>query len=92
MSPILETAAIGEIIKLALSITDKVLARMPNYTQSKKEKFYKLKKAYESEMSRAYPLKDDNLCGIYLAELKLFLATFNVELDGVDKINEKSNS
>lgn len=55
---------------------------MPNYEQSKKEKFYKLKKAYEDEIARAYPLRDDNLCDVYRRDLVLFLSSFNTELQG----------
>jgi len=61
---------------------------MPNYEQAKKEKFYKLKQAYENEIARDYPLRDDNLCDVYRRNLVLFLATFNVELEKVDKISE----
>lgn len=61
---------------------------MPNYEQSKKEKFYKLRKNYEDEIAREYPLRDDNLCDVYRRNLVLFLSTFNVELEKVEKISE----
>lgn len=61
---------------------------MPNYEQAKKETFYKLKKAYENEIVREYPLRDDNLCDVYRRNLVLFLGTFSTELEKVEKISE----
>lgn len=81
MSPTgLEGAAIAEIVKLLLSITDKILDRMPTYAQSKREQYFYLRKRYENEIAKEYPNRDDNLCGVYRRDLLLYLAVFDTEI------------
>lgn len=71
---------ITEIIGLSLSIVDKFLDKLPNYEQKKKEKYYKLKRKYNEEITKDYDLRDDNLVIVYRNELLDFLKTFVSEI------------
>lgn len=68
-------------IKLLLSIASKVMEMLPNYEQKKREEYFNLLKTYEDEMSRDYPLRDDNKVIQYRRALLNFVAVFADELD-----------
>ena len=71
----------AESIKLLLSITNKLMDRMPDYNQNKKEKFYTLRLRYLTERKKEYPQRDDNLIGICRMELMEFLNSFEAEIE-----------
>jgi hypothetical protein len=73
--------SIAESVKLLLSITDKLMDRLPDYNQNKKELFYTLRKRYLVERSKEYPQRDDNLIGICRMDLMEFLKTFEQEIE-----------
>lgn len=73
--------SIGETVKLLLSITDKLMDRMPTYNQRKKETYHKLRMKYLEEKSKAYPERDDNLVGLCRMELLEFIRTFEQEIE-----------
>jgi hypothetical protein len=68
----------AQIIGALLGVVDKVLEAMPDYEQRKREKYFKLKKAYLEEMTREDG--DDNLADNLRDELKLFIESFSKEL------------
>jgi len=78
MSPL----PIGEIIQLALSITDKLMDKIPNYEQRKREQFHKLRDKYEKEIVKNYPDRDDTRIDDYRDNLLRFLQDFNKEVAG----------
>ena len=69
-------------INLLLSVTDKLMDKLPDYEQRKKEKFLKMKRRYENEKAKQYPDRDDNLIGIYRDRILRFIAIFNSEISG----------
>ena len=69
-------------INLLLSVTDKLMDKLPDYEQRKKEKFLKMKRRYENEKAKQYPDRDDNLIGVYRDRILRFIAIFNSEISG----------
>ena len=81
--------SITDSIRLLLSITDKLMDRLPNYAQIKKEKYYRLRNIYLTERAKAYPQRDDNLVGIYRYELLEFLRIFEAEIESALPAKDK---
>lgn len=73
--------SIAEIVNLLLSITDKLMDRLPDYNQRKREQYHKLKMKYLTESSKAYPDRDDNLIGLCRIDLAEFVKTFEQEIE-----------
>lgn len=69
-------------MKVLLSITDKILDRMPTYDQRKKAEYFKLKKLYLDELARVYPNRDDNLVDVYRRDLMLKFSEIDSTLQG----------
>lgn len=69
-------------LDLALGVVDKVLAILPNYSQRKRAKFYKLKKEYDFEKIKNYYDRDDELIIILRGELRVFIKAFQTEISG----------
>jgi len=67
-------------IKLALSLGDKLLEKIPNYDQKKRNSYYEKKSLYLSEVSKTYPERDDDLILNLRDDLKAFLEAFNKEI------------
>lgn len=67
-------------VDLLLSVTGKLLDKLPDYDQRKKEKFYKLQKEYNEEITKEYPQRDDNKIANLRDEIKLFTSTFIKEI------------
>ena len=67
-------------IAIALGLADKLMDKVPDYDQRKKEKYYKLKRKYNEEISKKYSERDDHLIGCLSDELCDFLETFNEEI------------
>jgi len=70
-----------DMTKELLVVVGKILDKLPNYSQRKKEKYYKLCKQFENEMSRDYGNRDDNLVGVYKMELERFVKVFSSEIE-----------
>ena len=71
-------SSVTEVITLFLSVFDKVLDRMPNYSQRKKKQYYKLKKAYLDEIKSEN--RSDTAVDVYFGDLILFIECFGAEL------------
>ena len=69
-----------EFVALAMSLTDKLLDKMPDYSQGKKEKYYQIKRKYVREMSKDTPYRDDVRIDEYRDQLLVFLKSFNSEI------------
>ena len=67
-------------IDLLLSITDKLMDKLPDYSQRKRQQYYKLKKKYDREKSAEFPHRDDNLVDNLRDELIRFVDSFEKEL------------
>ena len=65
---------------LALTFGGKLLDKIPDYDQTKKNKFFKDSKRYLEEKSKAFPLRDDDLILNLKDELTAFMDAFNKEL------------
>lgn len=71
----METAALAG---LSLSIIDKLMDKIPDYSQRKREQYKNLKNKYLNEKNAEK--RDDNLVDIYHDELIVFLEAFAKEL------------
>lgn len=71
-----------EWITLALSLGDKLLDKLPDYDQRKKDDYYKKKKQYLLERSKNYPQRDDDLLLTLKEDLYNYLDAFRKELEG----------
>ena len=70
-----------DMTKELLIVVGKIINRLPNYNQKKKEKYYELVKKYDTEMSRTYDNRDDNQVGIAKMELDRFVKVFSDEIE-----------
>jgi len=70
-----------DMTKELLIVVGKILNRLPNYSQKKKEEYYKLVKAFDNEMARTYENRDDNRVGIAKRELEQFVSIFSTEIE-----------
>jgi len=68
------------IIGVALSFAEKLMDKMPNYSQRKKEEFHKLKASYEKLVSTPPHQRDDNLVEITYKKVLAFLQDFQKEI------------
>jgi hypothetical protein len=68
------------LLETAMSIADKLMDKIPNYDQRKKEKYYKLKRKYENEKSKVWHERDDQRIDLLRYELCDFLKIFNSEI------------
>jgi len=71
---------VANAVTMLLSVVGKVMDKLPNYTQKKKEEFYELRTQYEEEVAKEYPNRDDNKLGIYRDRVMRFCSIFNSEL------------
>jgi len=71
---------ITEIVALTLSVIDKVMDKLPNYSQVKRQQFYRLRTKYETEQVKDFPERDDNLVELSRRELIRFIETFAEDL------------
>jgi hypothetical protein len=69
-----------DTINILLKVTDKLMDRLPNYSQRKKKQYLKLRRLYEKEIQRDYSSRDDNLVDNYRDELLRFIETFSTEI------------
>ena len=67
-----------ELISALLGVIDKVIDKIPNYEQRKKDKYYKLKKEY-FEVINSENI-DHNLADKLALELRLFIDSFGNEI------------
>jgi len=71
---------ITEIVGLLLSVVDGVLKKLPDYSQRKKETYFKLRQSYEQELLKDFPNRDDELIILKRMELLEFIRTFQSEI------------
>jgi len=64
-----------------LGVVGKILDKLPTYSQKKKEKYYKLVRKFDIEMSRNYDNRDDNQVGLAKMELERFVQVFSSEIE-----------
>lgn len=76
----MEPVTIIATVNLLLSITGKVLDKLPNYSQKKRKQFYKLKTAYDEEINAIPKYRDDQKIDQLWDELRNFIIIFNQEL------------
>lgn len=69
-----------EILLVSLKVISELLPKLPNYNQTKKNKFYKLLKDYEDEIRSE--VRDDQRADNLRSELIRFLEVFRVEING----------
>lgn len=69
-------------LKLILSITDKLLAKTPDYDQKKAQEYNDLKLAYKAELTKTYPERDDDLIMNLRDQLTTWIESFNKDLEG----------
>lgn len=70
------------IVLAALGVVGKIMDKTPDYDQSKRKKYFKLKEDYENEIKKQYIERDDNLISRLDGELRLFLEAFGIEISG----------
>lgn len=73
-------AGITALVAALFSVTDKLLDKMPDYDQRKKEKYFKLRTRYNDEFKKDYPSRDDDLILNLRDELLSFIDTFSKEV------------
>jgi hypothetical protein len=71
---------VTEILALTLSIIDKVMDKLPTYDQMKKQQYMALKRRYELEAARDFPLRDDNLVELLRRDLVNLITIFAKEI------------
>ena len=74
---------IGALITVLLSIIDKTMGMMPNYSQRKKQDFYDMVSRYHAEMSLAKDARDDNYIQKLYTEIIDFAKAFQTEINNV---------
>jgi hypothetical protein len=70
-----------DMTKELLTVVGKVIDRLPTYSQKKKEFYHRLVSRFETERSKSYDMRDDNLVGLYKMDLQRFLSVFNEEIE-----------
>lgn len=70
-----------DYLQAALQIANKLLDKIPDYDQRKKEKLFKLSKEYQEELVRPRDMQDDDLIANLQDEIKLFVTTFAKEIE-----------
>ena len=73
-------ANVVDLISVFLSVVDKAMDLIPDYSQRKRKMFYSLRRAYEQERAKGFGERDDNLIGIYRDELTRFMDVFGDDL------------
>lgn len=68
------------LLSVALSITNKLMDKLPDYDQRKKQQFHDLNLRYEQEKKKTYPERDDDLIMNLRDELSSFLSMFDGEV------------
>jgi hypothetical protein len=68
------------IVGLALSFAEKLMDKLPNYSQRKKEEFHALKKTYWKLVATQPQDRDDNLLEITYQKILSFLQDFQKEI------------
>lgn len=63
-----------------LTIVGKVFDKLPDYIQKKKNKFYKLYREYEYEISKEYHKRDDARIDELTIELHALIVSFGDEI------------
>jgi len=69
-----------EYIGIALSLADKLMDRIPDYEEKKREHFYKLRRKYEREVSKDRQYRSDLRVDEYATDLKLFIEHFITQI------------
>lgn len=70
-----------DLIGPAISLVDKVIARTPEYPQKKKEEWVTLKNRYNTEKSKTYPERDDDLLMNLKEQVTVFISAFSEEVE-----------
>lgn len=65
---------------LLVGVFDKLLDKMPSFDQTKKNKFYKLKKELIHEENKPFISRDDNRIDNLRDELQLLIQVFDEEI------------
>jgi len=65
------------LIASALAVISKTMDMFPDYEQSKREKFHKLRTEYENEQKKPYGIRNDRLVLDLSDELRLFIESFH---------------
>lgn len=63
-----------------LSLLDKIMDRTPNYEQSKKEQYFKIKKKLLEEAKKPDHIKNDGIIDDLSDELLIFVESFSEEI------------
>jgi len=71
-----------DYLQAALQIANKLLDKIPDYDQRKKEKYHKLLKDYTIEKARPADMTDHDLILNMRDEIKNFLLVFSKEIEG----------
>lgn len=71
---------IMSVFGILLGVVDKVLSKMPEYDQRKKEEFYDLKKRYEDEKAKDALHRDDLTIDQCYSDLVRFCEIFRDEI------------
>jgi len=70
-----------DYLAAVLQIANKLMDKIPDYDQRKKEKLFKLSKEYQEELVRPRDMQDDDLIANLQDEIKLFVTTFAKEIE-----------
>jgi len=70
----------AEIVSLLLSVTSKVLDKLPNYSEYKRNQFFRLLREYEEEVVLPFKYRDDQKVDRLRDELITFIRVFNRDL------------
>jgi hypothetical protein len=69
----------GNMFEVALQFGSKLLDKMPNYDQKKREEFFKLKRDYQRE--KAHPDRDDDQLLNLKDKLEAFMQAFAKDIE-----------
>lgn len=73
----------------ALRVTEKILDKIPSYSQRKIEELRDIRYAYEKEMKADIDLRDDNRVCHLRDKARLFIESFSLDLDNIKEIRLK---
>lgn len=69
-----------QYLLLAMKLAEKIMDKLPDYDQRKKEQFYKLKTKLNNAWNSPYETRDDDLILNLQDQMKIFLESFYEEI------------
>ena len=76
----MDPASIVSTLSLLLSVTNKLMDKLPDYSQRKRRTYHNLLTRYHKAKSEQHPYRDDNLVGHLRDELIDFIMVFDKDI------------